>query len=159
MTDVRVGLGFDSHDRDASRPLRLGGLEFAGEPGLSGHSDGDVVCHALADALLGAGALGDIGRHFPDTDPAIAGIAGRELLARVVSILADAGYEPASCDLVVIADRPQIGDRRDEMRSSLSGALGVGTDAVSVKATRPEGLSLSGEGIACMAIATIRRRG
>jgi 2-C-methyl-D-erythritol 4-phosphate cytidylyltransferase/2-C-methyl-D-erythritol 2,4-cyclodiphosphate synthase len=77
----------------------------------------------------------------------------------VVSILADAGYQPASCDLVVIADRPQIGDRRDEMCSSLSRALGVGTDAVSVKATRPEGLSLSGEGIACMALATIRRRG
>jgi 2-C-methyl-D-erythritol 2,4-cyclodiphosphate synthase len=155
---MRVGLGFDSHGRDPGRSLRLGGIEFAGEPGLDGHSDGDVVCHALADAMLGAAALGDLGQHFPETDPVLAGIAGSEILARTVAILADSDFEPVACDVVVIAESPQIGERREEMRGSLAAAIGIEIDGVSVKATRPEGLSLAGEGIACMAIASIRRR-
>lgn len=155
---MRVGLGFDSHARDPERPLRLGGLDFAGEPGLAGHSDGDVVCHALADALLGAGALGDLGQHFPDTDPDLAGIDGSEILARTLAMLSERGFEPLGCDLVVIAERPYLAERRDEVRGSLAAELGLGIDAVSIKATRPEGLSLAGDGIACMAIATIRQR-
>jgi 2-C-methyl-D-erythritol 2,4-cyclodiphosphate synthase len=158
MADTRVGLGFDSHPRDEDRPLRLGGIEFEGEPGLAGHSDGDVVCHALADAFLGAAALGDLGHHFPDEDPAIEGISGPDVLGRVVSLLRDSGFDPATCDLVVIADRPRLAERRDEMRRSLAGMLGVSVEVVSVKATRPEGLGLGADGVACMAVATIDRR-
>ena len=150
----RVGLGYDSHAFEEGRTLRLGGLEFPGEPGLAGHSDGDVVCHALADALLGAAALGDIGQHFPDDDPAVAGISGADLLGRVLALLAEAGHAPISCDLVVIGDRPRISERRDEMRVSLAGMLNIELGAVSVKATRAEGLSLGGQGIACMALVT-----
>jgi 2-C-methyl-D-erythritol 2,4-cyclodiphosphate synthase len=158
MADTRVGLGFDSHLRDEGRSLRLGGVEFEGEPGLAGHSDGDVACHALADALLGAAARGDLGQHFPEEDPTIEGLPGLELLGRVVSLLRDAGFAPVTCDLVVIADRPRLADRRDEIRRSLAGKLGVPEEGVSVKATRPEGLGLNGDGIACMAVATIDRR-
>ena len=156
MADPAVGLGFDVHAFAADRPLWLGGLRFEGEPGLAGHSDGDVVCHALADALLGAAALGDLGEHFPDTDPAFAGIGGLDLLARVAAKVRDAGQEPASADLTVIADRPAIAPVRDRMREGLGGALGIPAERVSVKATRPEGLGLTGDGIGCLAIALVR---
>jgi 2-C-methyl-D-erythritol 2,4-cyclodiphosphate synthase len=156
VAEPRFGLGFDSHPADPSRPLVLGGVTFEGESGLAGHSDGDVVCHAVADALLGAAALGDIGEHFPDTDPAMAGIAGPELLRRVVDLLrVGAGMSPTACDLVVLAERPRIGPRRDEMRASLAGSLGIDVSRVSVKATRPEGLGLSGDGIGCLALAVV----
>jgi 2-C-methyl-D-erythritol 2,4-cyclodiphosphate synthase len=152
---MRYGLGFDVHPRDPARSLRLGGVAFADEPGLAAHSDGDVVCHALCDAILGAAALGDIGQHFPDSDPALAGIEGTELVRRTVSLLAEAGFAPRSCDLVVLADRPRVSDRRDDMRRAIAGALGVGEDRVSLKATRPEGLGLSGDGAGCLALATV----
>jgi 2-C-methyl-D-erythritol 2,4-cyclodiphosphate synthase len=152
---TRVGLGFDVHPRDASRPLRLGGVTFEGEAGLAGHSDGDVLCHALADALLGAAGLGDVGQHFPDTDPEIAGIAGPDLLARTVDLLRDHGLRADGCDVVVIAERPQLSPRRDEIRSVLASTLGIAVERVSVKASRPEGLGLSGDGAACMAVATV----
>jgi 2-C-methyl-D-erythritol 2,4-cyclodiphosphate synthase len=155
VPEVRVGLGFDSHPSDDDRPLVLGGIAFPDSAGLAGHSDGDVVCHALADALLGGGALGDIGQHFPDDDPTFAGIAGSEILARAMRLLHQRGLRPLSCDLVVIAARPHLSDRRQEMRASLAAALGVAIDAVSVKATRPEGLGLSGDGIGCMAVAVL----
>ena len=155
MAESRVGIGFDSHPRDSGRALWLGGLEFFDEPGLAGHSDGDVVCHALADALLGAAALGDVGQHFPDDDPGFTDIPGRELLGRAVEVLRGSGFTPLACDLVLIADRPRIADRRDEMRDSLAEALGVVADRISVKATRPEGLGLAGDGVGCMALATI----
>ena len=157
MTD-RVGLGFDSHPREEDRPLVLGGVPFEGEPGLAGHSDGDVVCHALADALLGAAALRDLGHHFPDTDPGTAGIGGLELLGRTVGLLADAGFGTESCDLVLLAERPLIATRRDEMRGALAGVLGLDVGRVSVKATRPEGLGLTGDGAACLAVAVVRAR-
>lgn len=157
MSESRVGLGFDSHPRDADRTLWLGGLEWGGEPGLSGHSDGDVVCHALADAILGAGALGDLGQHFPEDHAATRGIVGTEIVGRTVLLLRDSGFAPAACDLVVIAERPDLAGRRDEMRGVLAGALGVAVGEVSVKATRPEGLGLSGDGIACLALVTIRK--
>lgn len=148
----RVGLGFDVHPRDAGRPLRLGGVLFDGEPGLAGHSDADVVCHAVGEALLGAAVLGDLGRHFPDDATETEGMAGLDLLARCVALAAEAGVRPASVDLTVLAERPPIAPRRDEMAAALAGALGIDAGAVSVKATRPEGLGLSGDGAACMAV-------
>ena len=155
MLTRRSGLGFDVHRFDPSRPLVLGGVQFDGSPGLAGHSDGDAVCHAVADALLGAAAAGDLGEHFPEGDPSIAGIGGLDLLVRTVAILQQAGFEPASCDATVVAERPAIAPRRGEMRERLAAALGVAPDVVSVKATRPEGLGLAGDGIGCLAIATI----
>jgi 2-C-methyl-D-erythritol 2,4-cyclodiphosphate synthase len=152
----RVGLGFDVHAFDPARPLFLGGVAFDGEPGLAGHSDGDAVCHAVADALLGAAALGDVGEHFPDTDPGVAGIGGTELLSRVVSLLRTLGLVPVSCDVTVLCDRPAIAPRRDELRASLARTLGVVPDRVSVKATRPEGLGLAGDGIGALAVAVVR---
>ncbi|HVD71505.1 MAG TPA: 2-C-methyl-D-erythritol 2,4-cyclodiphosphate synthase [Actinomycetota bacterium] len=151
----RVGIGFDVHRWAEGRPLMLGGIRFDGADGLMGHSDGDVVCHALADALLGAAALGDVGEHFPESDPTLEGIAGLDLLARTLVLIADAGFAAASCDLTVIGDRPPIATRRPEMRSALAGVLGLAVGAVSVKATRPEGLGLQGDGVGCIAIALL----
>ncbi len=155
MAELRFGLGFDSHATAPDRELVLGGERFEGEPGLSGHSDADVVCHALADALLGAATLGDLGDHFPESDPGIAGIGGLELLGRVVAMVRDAGYVPVSCDLVVIAERPRVGERREAMRGNLAEALRVPAERVSLKATRPEGLGLEGEGAGCLALAVV----
>jgi 2-C-methyl-D-erythritol 2,4-cyclodiphosphate synthase len=156
MDETRVGLGLDVHPRDDGRELWLAGVRFEGEAGLVGHSDGDAVCHAVADALLGAAVLGDIGMHFPETEPEIHGIAGLELLARAVGLVREAGLEPVSCDVTVLCDRPAIAPRRDEMRSALAAALGVANERVSVKATRPEGLGMSGDGVGCLALATLR---
>jgi 2-C-methyl-D-erythritol 2,4-cyclodiphosphate synthase len=155
MNDLRVGLGFDVHPRHEGRPLVLGGVRFDGEPGLAGHSDGDVVCHSVASALLGASALGDLGDHFPDTDPAFEGIAGLDLLRRVLSMLEAKGLAPRACDLTVIAERPRISTRREEIRGNLADTLGIEIEEVSVKATRPEGLGLHGDGAACLAVVTI----
>ena len=155
MPDRRVGLGFDVHPWGDRRPLRLGGVEIDLRTGLAGHSDGDVVCHALADALLGAAGIGDIGEHFPDSDPAYEGMAGLDLLARVVSMLAASGFAPRGCDVTVLADRPHVAPRREEIRRNLAATLAVQPGSVSVKATRPEGLGLSGDGAGCIAIATV----
>ena len=153
--DLRIGLGFDSHQKDRSRPLFLGGVRFDGEPGLAGHSDADVVCHALADAILGAAGLGDLGDHFPDTDSATEGIGGLELLERTVGKVREAGLVPVSCDLVVIAEEPAVAPRRDDIRSVLGRALGIPPERVSVKGTRPEGLGLTGNGAGCLALAVL----
>ena len=158
MAELRFGLGFDSHPRDEGRPLLLAGVTFESEAGLAGHSDGDVVCHALADALLGAAAMGDLGMHFPDTDPSHRGIEGVDLLSRVVALLSERDLAPRSCDLVLLAERPLIGDRRDEMRSVLASALGIPAERVSLKATRPEGLGLNGDGAGCLALAVVGPR-
>ena len=152
---LRVGLGFDVHPRAEGRSLWLGGVRFEGEDGLAGHSDGDAVCHAIADALLGAAGLGDIGEHFPETDPAIAGIAGADLLARTVALVREAGRAVSSCDATVICDRPAVSPRRAEIRATLAAALDVPVERVSVKATRPEGLGLSGDGAGCLAVAVL----
>jgi 2-C-methyl-D-erythritol 2,4-cyclodiphosphate synthase len=134
----------------------LGGVRFEGEDGLAGHSDGDALCHALADALLGAAALGDVGDHFPDADPDVAGISGLELLARTVGAVRAAGLSPDSADLTVIAERPAVAPARAEIRARLAEVLGVEVGRVSVKATRPEGLGLSGDGVGCLALAVLR---
>ena len=156
MSEIpRVGLGFDVHPWAEGRELRLGGVRFDAERGLAGHSDGDAVCHALADALLGAAALGDVGAHFPDTDPSVAGIAGPELLAGALRLVTDSGLVPSSADLTVICEVPAIAPRRDEMRATLAGVLGLTVDRVSVKATRPEGLGLVGGGVGCLAVAVL----
>ncbi len=151
----RVGIGFDVHRFDPGRKLWLGGVLFESESGLAGHSDGDVVCHALADAILGAAALGDVGAHFPDTDQTFAGIAGADLLTRTRAMLGQAGSSVSSCDLTVVCERPAIAPRRDEMRGLLASVLGLEIDRVSVKATRPEGLGLVGDGVGCLAVAVV----
>lgn len=148
----RSGIGLDLHRFAAGRELWLAGVRFEGEQGLVGHSDGDVVCHAVADALLGAAALGDLGMHFPDDDPSVAGIAGTTLLGRVVSLVTETGLRPASCDVTVLCERPAIAPRREEMRRSLAATLDLPLDRVSVKATRPEGLGLVGDGVGALAI-------
>lgn len=153
----RVGMGFDVHplSDDADRPMVLGGVRFPG-PGLAGHSDADVIAHACADALLGAAGLGDIGSHFPDTDPALAGADSLELLRAVGAELRAAGWQVANVDCSVVCDAPKIGPHRDEMQRRLSDAAG---GAVTVKGKRPEGLGALGrnEGIACWAVALIER--
>ena len=156
MGEAVTGIGFDVHAWDASRPLWLGGVRFDDQTGLAGHSDGDAVCHAIADAILGAAALGDVGQHFPDTDPALEGIAGIELLTRAVALAADVNLFPWSSDVTVMCERPAIAPRRDEMRAALARALGLPLGRVSVKATRPEGLGLSGDGVGCLALAMLR---
>jgi 2-C-methyl-D-erythritol 2,4-cyclodiphosphate synthase len=153
----RVGMGFDVHpvSDDPDRPMVLGGVTFPG-PGLVGHSDADVIAHACADALLGAAGLGDIGSHFPDTDPALAGADSIELLRAVGDELAGAGWQVANVDCSVVCDTPKIGPHRDEMQARLSDAAG---GPVTVKGKRPEGLGSLGrqEGIACWAVAMIER--
>jgi 2-C-methyl-D-erythritol 2,4-cyclodiphosphate synthase len=155
MTPTRTGLGFDSHPADPTRPLFLGGIQFDGEPGLAGHSDGDAVCHALADALLGAAGAGDVGTHFPEDDPALEGISGIDLLGKTVQILAGLGVAPLHCDMVVICDRPSIAPAAERMRKLLAETIGVEPTRVSIKATRPEGLGLAGDGAGCLAIASV----
>jgi len=158
MSDVRVGLGIDLHARAGARNLYLGGELFDGEDGLAGHSDGDVVCHAVADAMLGAAGLGDLGEHFPDTDPDFGDIGGLDLLGRVVAMVSEAGLRAARCDLTVLAERPAISPRREAIRANLARTLGVAPDRVSVKATRPEGLGLTGDGAGCLAVVTLEER-
>lgn len=156
MTDQRIGLGFDVHPRAVdTRPLFLGGARFDDANGLAGHSDGDAVCHALADALLGAAGLGDVGDHFPEDDPRVEGIPGLDLLLRTVAKVRVSGLAPVSADVTIVAERPAIAPRRDEIRRHLAAALGVGIERVSVKATRPEGLGLTGDGAGCIAIAVV----
>ena len=153
---VRVGQGFDIHafSDDPSRPLVLGGVHFDGEPGLVGHSDADAVAHACADALLGAAGLGDIGQHFPDTDPQWAGADSIGLLTEVATRVRAAGWEPGNVDCAVICERPKLAPRRDEMQRTLTEAVGA---PVTVKGNRAEGLGALGrtEGLACFAVAVV----
>jgi 2-C-methyl-D-erythritol 2,4-cyclodiphosphate synthase len=153
---IRVGQGYDVHpfSDDPGRPLVLGGVAFPGAPGLAGHSDADVVAHAVIDALLGAAGLGDIGQHFPDTDPAWAGADSIDLLCRAVADVRAAGWEPQNVDCTVVLDSPRLAPRRDAMHARLAGAVGA---PVTVKGKRPEGLGAlgRGEGVACMAVALV----
>ena len=154
-----VGFGYDSHRFDAARPLILGGVTVPSEVGgLAGHSDADVLTHAVIDALLGAAALGDIGRHFPDTDPEYAGADSLALLARVRELLAGAGLAPGQIDATVIAEAPKLAPHVDAMREKLAAACGLPVERVSVKATTNEGMGAigRGEGMAVQAVATVR---
>lgn len=154
---IRVGLGFDVHpfSEDPSRRLVLGGVHLAGERGLAGHSDADVVAHALADALLGAGGLGDIGAHFSDRDPAWLGADSLGLLAQVRDMVAGAGWHLVNADCSVVLEAPRLAPHRDLMVAALGPAAG---GPVSVKAKRAEGLGALGrrEGIACWAVALVQ---
>jgi 2-C-methyl-D-erythritol 2,4-cyclodiphosphate synthase len=158
----RVGIGYDIHPLAGDgeeRPLVLGGAIFPGERGLAGHSDADVIVHAVCDALLGALALGDLGRHFPDTSPAWKGVSSIRLLERVVDLVMKKGWRAANVDATLIAERPKIAPMVDEMRTAIAKAIGSNAGAVSIKATRPEGIGVLGAsgGMACLAIATVTR--
>lgn len=157
---VRVGQGFDVHrfSDDPQRPLVLGGCTFEGERGLVGHSDADAVAHAVTDALLGAAGLGDLGEHFPDTDPAWAGADSIGILRAAVSMLHAAGWRVVNVDCSVIAERPRIASRRAEMQQRLSDVVGA---PVGVRGRRAEGLGAIGrvEGIACLAVALVIEAG
>jgi 2-C-methyl-D-erythritol 2,4-cyclodiphosphate synthase len=156
----RTGIGYDSHRfLESGGRLVLGGVELPDERGLAGHSDADVVSHALADALLGAAGLGDIGDHFPDDDPRWANADSIELLGLVAGMLTDQGWRTANADVTVIAERPRLDSLKAQMRDRLAGALGVEGGRVNVKATTNEGMGAvgRGEGIAVLAVATIER--
>ena len=155
---LRIGQGFDVHpfSDDATRPLVLGGVVVGGAPGLAGHSDADVLAHALGDALLGAAGLGDLGKLFPDTDPQYAGADSLRLLAEVVGRVAAAGLQPVNADCTVVAERPKLSPFVPQVVERLSVVLGA---PVSVKATRGEGLGAigRGEGIACLAVVLLHK--
>jgi len=157
---VRVGQGFDIHrfTDDPARRLVLGGVRFDGSRGLVGHSDADVIAHAAADALLGAAGLGDIGEHFPDTDPRWAGADSLVLLQEVAAMVRDAGWRVGNVDCSVVCEEPKLAPRRAEMQDRLSAAAGA---PVSVKGRRAEGLGALGrrEGIACWAVAVLEASG
>ena len=154
---IRTGIGYDSHRFEAGRPLILGGVEIPHDRGLAGHSDADVLTHAIIDALLGAAGLGDIGEHFPDTDPHWAGADSLELLSTVAQLLAQRDLRVTHVDATVILERPRLADHRDEMRARLAGALRVDAQRVNVKATTGEGMGFVGreEGAAALAVATL----
>jgi len=153
---IRVGQGFDVHpfSDDPARPLVLGGVTFPEGPGLAGHSDADVVAHAVTDALLGAAGLGDIGQHFPDTDPAWAGADSLDLLGRAVAEVRAAGWEPQNVDCTVVLERPKLAPHRAAMCERLTVAVGA---PVTIKGKRAEGLGALGraEGVACLAVALV----
>ena len=153
----RSGIGWDSHRLVAGRPLILGGVTISAELGLDGHSDADVLTHAVIDALLGAAGLGDIGQHFPDTDERWKDADSLELLAAVMVVIAERGLRPVHVDTTLLMERPKVGPYRDAIRAALAGALGVDVDAVNLKATTGEGIGFVGrmEGVAALAVATL----
>lgn len=156
----RIGSGFDVHRLVEGRPCIICGVDIPHTHGLLGHSDADVALHALADALLGAAALGDIGRHFPDTDPAYAGADSRRLLRTVVELLANQGHSPVNVDITIMAQAPKMAPHIDKMRQNIADDLNIPIDCVSVKATTTEGLGFTGrqEGIAAQATALITKK-
>lgn len=154
---MRVGIGYDVHQLVNDRKLILGGVEIPFEKGLLGHSDADVLVHAVMDALLGAAGLGDIGRHFPDTDPEYAGADSLVLLKRVHHLVAERGYQPNNIDAVIIAQRPKMAPYMEEMQKNIASALELLPDRVNIKATTTETLGFEGrgEGISVQAIVSI----
>ena len=154
---IRIGHGYDAHRLAAGAKLVLGGVAIEFDRGLAAHSDGDVLIHALCDALLGAAGLGDIGRHFPDTSPELAGIDSRILLRRVAALLDERGFRVVNADATVIAQAPRLAPHLPGMRANLAADLGIEPAAVNVKATTTEGMGFSGrgEGIAAHAVASI----
>lgn len=157
---MRVGLGYDVHRLVEDRRLIIGGIDIPFEKGLLGHSDADVLLHAISDALLGAAALGDIGKHFPDTDQQFKNADSLVLLVMVMGLLEERGYEVNNLDAVIIAEKPKMAPYILDMRRKIAEALKTDIDAVSIKATTTEGLDATGrgEGIAAQAIASIIRK-
>ncbi len=154
---MRAGIGYDVHRLVTDRKLILGGVEIPHSHGLLGHSDADVLVHAIMDALLGAAALGDIGQHFPDTDPAYKGISSLKLLSHVGRLLNDRGFNIVNVDATVIAQRPKLAGYIETMRENIGQALSLPVTAIGIKATTTEGLGFTGtgEGIAAMATCSI----
>jgi 2-C-methyl-D-erythritol 2,4-cyclodiphosphate synthase len=153
-----TGIGWDSHRLVAGRPLILGGVTIPHERGLDGHSDADVLAHAVIDALLGAAGLGDIGQHFPDTDERFRDADSMALLRAAVAMLGERGLQVAHVDTTVVMERPKLGERREAIRASLADGLGVAAAQVNVKASTGEGMGFVGreEGVAALAVATLR---
>lgn len=156
---MRVGMGYDVHRLTAGRKLILGGVEIPYEKGLLGHSDADVLVHAVMDALLGAAALGDIGKHFPDTDPEYEGVSSIRLLEHVGRLLDEKGYVIENIDATVVAQRPKMRPYIEQMRENIATALRIETDQVNVKATTEEGLGFTGtgEGISSQAVCAVEK--
>jgi len=159
MSDLRIGLGYDVHAFADDRLLVLGGVELGHPRGLVGHSDADVLVHALMDAILGAMRAGDIGAHFPDTDPDWAGASSIVLLGRVAALMRADGWELVDADTVLVLEAPRISPHRDAMRARMAEALGVEVCRVGLKATTTEGLGLTGrsEGVAAQAVVLLER--
>ncbi len=157
--ELRVGLGFDAHRFADGIPLVLAGVDFPGEPGLAGHSDGDVIAHALIDAILGAANLGDIGTLFPSGDEQYRGASSLDLLWEAYREVREAGWELVNADCVLIGEEPRIGAVRDEMSERLAGALGVESARIAVRATTTDHLGFTGrgEGLAAQAVVLLRR--
>jgi 2-C-methyl-D-erythritol 2,4-cyclodiphosphate synthase len=159
MSDLRIGHGYDIHRTAAGRKLVLGGVTFAADFGLEGHSDADALTHAICDALLGAAGLPDIGHQFSNTDPALRNIDSQVLLQRVIALLRDRGWAPVNVDATLIAEKPKIAPRLAEMKAALAKSTGLPVDAIGVKATTNEGSDDIGRGlaIAAHAVALIRK--
>lgn len=159
MSNLRIGHGYDVHRLVEGRKLILGGVTIPYEKGLLGHSDADVLTHAVMDALLGAAGLGDIGKHFPDTDPAYAGADSLKLLERVVNLLRENRFAVGNVDATILAQRPKLAPHIPAMRDNLARTMGVEPSQVNVKATTEEGLGFTGagEGMAAHAVALIER--
>ena len=159
MSDLRVGIGVDAHAFSEGAALVVGGVEIPGEAGLAGHSDGDVVAHALVDAVLGAAALGDIGSFFPSDEADWEGASSLLFIERAIAAVREAGFELVNADCVLIGERPRIAPLRAEMEQRLAGALGVEAGRVTVRATTTDGLGFTGrgEGLAAQAVALLRR--
>jgi 2-C-methyl-D-erythritol 2,4-cyclodiphosphate synthase len=159
MSDLRVGLGVDAHAFSDDAPLVLAGVDFPGEPGLAGHSDGDVIAHAVIDALLGAAGRGDIGELFPSEDPQWLDASSMRLLQRAYEVVKGDGFELVNADCVLIGERPRIAPVRDAMRARLAGALGVTPEQVAVRATTTDRLGFTGrgEGLAAQAVVLLVR--
>lgn len=157
MSTIRVGNGYDAHRLVTGRKLVLGGIEIPHERGLEGHSDADVIIHAIADALLGAVGEKDIGHHFPNSDESIRGISSIEILRRVTALLGEIHARPVNVDATLIAEAPRIAPHIEAMREKIAGALRLNVARVSIKATTNEGLGTigRGEGMAAMAVATV----
>jgi 2-C-methyl-D-erythritol 2,4-cyclodiphosphate synthase len=160
VSELRVGTGFDAHRFSDDVPLVLGGVDFPGERGLAGHSDGDVLAHALIDAVLGAAGHGDIGELFPASDPQWLDVSSLRLLQRAYEVVKNAGYELVNADCVLVGEEPRIAPLRDAMRARLAGAMGVSPDRIAVRATTTDGLGFTGrrEGLAAHAVALLRGR-
>lgn len=152
---IRIGQGWDTHRTEAGRPLILGGIEIPSEFGLAGHSDADVLFHSVTDALLGALGLGDIGMHFPDSDPEWKGANSLQFLQHAVKLACDAGYRIGNVDSTIVLERPKLKDYRDRIRESLAAAVGLPADQVNVKFKTAEKVGPVGEGRSCEAQAAV----